>query len=177
MMRCERRQARTFRPQMRAVAAVIHVLLLTACATPAATPPPAESASLPSTVAQTPSSGGELSVVAMTPESGSSLAEGSVIQAELKYRVSAPRRDAVYGIAPFFADARGEQRRFSPLQDLAALTPLKSASGSVTLVFPLKRVWADARLRRPVMVWLDLIEQTHNETPRVLSEIGPFTYK
>ena len=34
----------------------------------------------------------------MTPEDGSSLVEGSVIQAQLKYRVSAPRRDAVYGI-------------------------------------------------------------------------------
>jgi hypothetical protein len=113
----------------------------------------------------------------MTPEDGSSVVEGSVIQAQLKYRVSAPRRDAVYGIAPFFADARGDQRRFSPLQDLAALTPLKSASGSVTLVFPLKRVWSDARLQKPVIVWLDLIEQAPNQTPRVLSEVGPFTYK
>jgi hypothetical protein len=176
-MRCETRQAYTFTRQMRLVITVIQMLFLTACATPAATPPRVEPAAATPSVAQAAPSGGELSVLAMTPEDGSSLVEGSVIQAQLKYRVSAPRRDAVYGIAPFFADARGDQRRFSPLQDLAALTPLKSASGSVTLVFPLKRVWSDTRLQKPVIVWLDLIEQAPNQTPKVLSEIGPFTYK
>ena len=176
-MLCERRQMHTFTRRMRVVTIVLQMLFLAACTTPATTPPRVEPASETPSLTQTSPSGGELSVVALAPADGSELTEGSVIQAQLKYRVSAPRRGAVYGIAPFFADARGEQRRFSPLQDLAALTPLKDAVGSVTLVFPLKRVWTDVRLQRPVMVWLDLIEQTPNETPKVLSEVGPFTYK
>ena len=110
---------------------------------------------------------GTLEVIDLAPQDGAPVDGDSTITAKLKYSIDnfQDKKDR-YAISINFQDVQTRSRTFTAGEDDALM--LKAASGTVTLTCPLSKVWGDARLRKPLVVYFYLHEFTGKRESVVL---------
>jgi hypothetical protein len=112
-------------------------------------------------------SNGTLEVVELAPLDGAPVDRDSTIKAKLKYSIEnfQDKKDR-YAISINFQDVQTRSRTFASGEKDALM--LKEASGTVVLSCPLAKVWDDARLRKPLVVYFYLHEFTGKRESVVL---------
>lgn len=142
----------------------LSLLLATACASGVADP------SLPEAKAT-------VEVMNLAPAPGSTVDERTVLTADVRYSIENFQSGADYYVAPLFASTEGEGSTFNELERFSDAPRLASPTGTVAFRYPIDRELRDAKLARPIRVWLFVMERTGAHTTRVIGEAGPFEYR
>jgi len=111
-----------------------------------------------------PKSEGSIELISLTPEAGSTVDRQSTIVAQLRFTIDnfKDKKDR-YRISINFQDRNTRAATFS--KGPGGMITLDQASGTVTLEYPLDRIWDDPKLRKPLRVYFYLHERTgKNET-------------
>ncbi|HZM69481.1 MAG TPA: DUF2059 domain-containing protein [Candidatus Cryosericum sp.] len=110
---------------------------------------------------------GSLEVVEVTPQDGAPVDRDSTITARLRFSIdNFQDKKGRYAISINFQDVQSRSRTFAASEDDALM--LKEASGTVKLSCPLAKIWDDARLRKPLVVYFYLHEFTGKRESVVL---------
>jgi hypothetical protein len=117
----------------------------------------------------TPKSTGTIKLISLAPEDGSSVGRDSVVAAELQFTIDnfKARKDR-YFVSILFQTSGSRAAMFSNSPgDIVMLT---EATGTITLAYPLDRVWDDPQLRKPLVVRYFLQERTGKKESIVLDQ-------
>jgi hypothetical protein len=116
-----------------------------------------------------------VSVSAIAPPAGSEISQSSVLEATVGFTISNFQLQAdTYYLVTQFQAADGTSFNHSPrLADHSILT---AAQGSVLVRYPLSRVWADPRLKKPVRLWFELVAKVGPNDSVVIGRSTPIEY-
>ena len=115
-----------------------------------------------------------LELIKVSPAPGASLTEGSIVEVELSYRTHGFRSGRFF-VMPQVAtsDPNRTTAGTFPESEYAAL---ERATGRVRLRFPVRHVWRDALVKKPLVVWFYLNARATPPVSVVLAEVGPIAY-
>jgi hypothetical protein len=121
-----------------------------------------------------PKSKASIELVSLTPDAGSSVGPKSIIIAQLKFSISnfKKSKDRYHISINFQSKSRASTFSKGPGGSIV----LQEASGLVTITYPLERVWDDPKLRKPVVVYFYLHEQTGRRETVVLDSTDPVQF-
>jgi hypothetical protein len=124
--------------------------------------------------AQKPSSA-RVVVTTMTPVAASVVGPSSVIEATVVFTIDqfSPNGNTYYVLIECEDTSGGGVDRKQRLTDLPILT---APQGSVVLTYPLAQAWGNPKLRKPVRVWVDVIERMGPNDAVVIGRSGPVEY-
>lgn len=133
----------------------IAVLLLAGCAS--------------SKVWKVPDSTATAQIVSMFPAAGAAVNADTTISAEITYAIENFDPEAEYSISPQFDSRRGPDVTFrTGVGPQGGAPVLKSASGTVRLVHPIRREWSHPDLARPVRVRFFIMVRTGENRTKVI---------
>jgi hypothetical protein len=114
-----------------------------------------------------PKSAGSIELISLTPEGGSSVDRGSTITAQLRFTIDnfKDKKDR-YKVSINFQERESRAATFS--KGPGDMIALIEATGTITLAYPLDRIWDDPRLRKPLVVYFYLHEHTGKRETVVL---------
>jgi hypothetical protein len=118
--------------------------------------------------------GATLTLKYLSPASGETIDKESMIEADLAYAVRNPYPGARYVVLPFVERVGGKGNAFSPMK-MKDAPLLSDPAGDITLEYPIGSVLNDANVRRPVTVWIDIVERK-SASIRVVARVGPFVF-
>ncbi len=122
-----------------------------------------------------PKSEGSIELVSLTPEAGSSVDRESIITAQLRFTIDNFKfKKDRYQVSINFQDRDSRAATFS--KGPGDMIMLEEASGTITLVYQLDRVWDDPRLRKPLVVYFYLHERTGKRETVVLDSTGEIQF-
>lgn len=116
-----------------------------------------------------PKSEGSIELISLTPEAGSPVDRQSTITAQLRFTIDnfKDKKDR-YRISINFQDRNSRASTFR--KGPGGMITLDQASGTVTLEYPLDRIWDDPKLRKPLRVYFYLHERTGKQETVVLDK-------
>jgi hypothetical protein len=114
-------------------------------------------------------SAGSIELTSLTPEAGSTVDRSSVITAQLRFAIDNFRKNQDrYQISVKFQSIESRAVTFSKGPEDVVM--LGDRSGSITMVYPLHRVWDDPKLRKPIVMYFYLHERTGKRDTVVLDK-------
>lgn len=115
-----------------------------------------------------------LELVSMNPAPGSRISRDTVLTATLKYQVE--QFQAQRFIVMVTAATTGSTRTMGKGSDIDQPL-LTSASGTVTVTYPLRHLWDDPTAARPFQVWFSINQLFGTMgASAAAARIGPFQY-
>ena len=116
-----------------------------------------------------------VTVSAITPPAGSEVQQSSVIEATVGFTIDNFQLQAdTYYLVTQFQAADGTS--FSHSARLADHSILTAAKGSEFVSYPLSRVWADPRLKKPIRLWFQLVAKIGPNDSVVIGRSAPIDY-
>jgi hypothetical protein len=121
-----------------------------------------------------------LVIMALSPQPGSVVTSDTVITASLKYEIrNYTDKGNLYYVMPQFSatDVKGTISTIGVKQTADTLVNISAPSGAVALKIPLKDVWNQASLKRPVTLYFFLNQRTERQKSVVIGAAGPVGFQ
>ncbi len=116
-----------------------------------------------------------LAVGAITPPAGSQIDESTVLAATVAFTIDNFQEQAdTYYLVTQFQAADGTS--FNHSARLADHSILTAAKGSEFVSYPLSRVWADPRLKKPIRLWFQIVAKVGPHDSVVIGRSAPVDY-
>jgi hypothetical protein len=116
-----------------------------------------------------------VTVLSIAPVAGSQVQQSTAIEATVGFNISSFQEQAdTYYLVTQFQAADGTS--FNHSARLADHSILTAAQGSVFISYPLSRVWADSRLKKPVRLWFQLVAKIGPNDSVVIGQSAPVDY-
>jgi hypothetical protein len=116
-----------------------------------------------------------VTVSAITPPAGSHVDQSTVIEATVAFTIDNFQLQAdTYYLVTQFQAADGTS--FNHSARLADHSILAAAKGSEFVSYPLARVWADPRLKKPVRLWFQIVAKVGPNDSVVIGRSAPIDY-
>lgn len=114
-------------------------------------------------------------VNSITPAAGSEVQQSSVIEATVGFTIDKFQLQAdTYYLVTQFQAADGTS--FNHSARLADHSILTAAKGSEFVSYPLARVWADPRLKKPIRLWFQVVAKIGPNDSVVIGRSAPIDY-
>jgi hypothetical protein len=116
----------------------------------------------------------------LSPQPGTVVTVDTVIEATLRYEIRnyVDKRDLYYIFAQFIAtDPKRTMATIGVKQTADTLVNITSLSGTVALKIPLKDVWDQPSLKRPMTLYFFLNERTAPNKSVVIGAVGPIEFQ
>lgn len=107
----------------------------------------------------------DLQLIESTPASPADVIAGMTLHVRVRYSVR-DFQPNVYKLDAMFESTRAGMTVSAPQKTTAALYPLTTASGEMTIDVPLERVVAQNNIAKPLRMWIFLLRKTGAQTAR-----------
>jgi hypothetical protein len=116
-----------------------------------------------------------VTVTGITPPAGSQVQQSTVIEATVAFTIDKFQAQAdTYYLVTQFQAADGTS--FNHSARLADHSILAAAKGSEFVSYPLSRVWADPRLKKPIRLWFQIVAKIGPNDSVVIGRSAPVDY-
>lgn len=116
-----------------------------------------------------------VTVLSIAPVAGSQVQQSTAIETTVGFTISdfQAQADTYYLVTQFQA---ADGTSFNHSARLADHFILTAAQGSVFITYPLSRVWADPRLKKPIRLWFQLVARIGPNDSVVIGRSAPVDY-